>query len=138
MIIVSACLAGVNCRYDGNNKIIEKIRDLVLSGEAIPLCPEILGGMTIPRVPCEIISNGNDRKVIGKDGFDYTANFAKGAELTLKIAKLVDADKAILQARSPSCGLGKIHDGTFCGGLIDGDGFTASLLANNGIEVINV
>lgn len=132
MIIVSACLAGINCRYDAKNNTCKKVVDLVAKGEALPLCPEQLGGLSTPRSPSEIIND----KVITIDGNDVTANFLKGANETLKIAKLTNCNKAILKQRSPSCGFGKIYDGTHTGKVIEGMGVTAKLLSNHGITIL--
>jgi len=133
MIIVSACLAGINCRFDGKNKPNSKIMELVQKGEAIPVCPEVLGGLPAPRDPQEII---NDR-VITIKGEDVTEQFEKGAKEVLRICKEHGCKKAILKSKSPSCGLGQICDGTFSGKMIEGDGITARLLRENGIEVIS-
>lgn len=137
MYIVSSCLVGVNCRYNGESTFIEKIDKLVKEGKAILLCPEVLGGLEIPREPCEIITteNGN-RKVISETGNDFTKEFESGAQKTLEICKTAGVKKAILQARSPSCGCGKVYSGKFDRKLIDGNGLTADLLIKNGIEVI--
>ena len=134
--IISACLAGVNCRYDGGNNFSSEIVKLVKDGKAILVCPEQLGGLTTPRLPCEIIidEKGN-KKVISIEGKDYTKEFLKGAEETLKIAKTVEVKKAILKARSPSCGKGYVYDGTFKKKLVSGNGITADLLEKNGIKV---
>lgn len=142
MIIVSACLAGINCRYDGGNNLNKEIRDMVVRGEAMPVCPEQLGGCPTPRPPVEILKGtGADVldgrcRVVKKDGNDVTQQFIKGANEVLKIAKLIGAKKAILKSKSPSCGFGKIYDGTFEGVLAEGNGVTAELLKRNGIEVL--
>ena len=135
-ILVSACLIGENCRYDGNNNLVEAIKALHEKGEVIPVCPEMLGELLAPRPACEIVEEAGVRKVIGKDGNDYTTPFKKGAQLTLEEALKNDVSLAILKARSPSCGSGKIYDGTFSGKLIDGNGVTAQLLIDNGIKVV--
>lgn len=137
MYLVSSCLAGINCRYDGKNNLNKKVLDLVEAGKAIPVCPEVLGGLDTPRDPSEIIvdEEGN-RRVVTEKGKDLTAEFKLGAEKTLKIAKIVEAKKAILQQRSPSCGSKKIYDGTFSGTLVNGRGLTAELLIAEGIEVL--
>lgn len=132
MKIVSACLTGINCDYKGGSRRCPKVIALVKQGEAIPVCPEQLGGLTTPRVAAE--QRGG--KVITKDGDDVTKQFEKGAKEGLKIVKLVNCDSAILKARSPSCGAGKIYDGTFSKTLIDGDGTFAKLLKENNIEVL--
>jgi len=138
MYLVSSCLAGINCRYDGNNNLDEKVAELVKAGKAIPVCPEVLGGLATPRDPSEIIlDDEGNKKVVTEQGKDVTAEFKLGAEKTLEIAKIVDAKKVILQQRSPSCGAGKIYDGTFSGNLIKGNGLTSELLIKNGIEVLS-
>jgi len=136
MYIISACLAGVNCRYDGKDNLIKNIHDLVKQGKAILVCPEQLGGLPTPRDPSEItMSESSEAKVVSNKGEDVTREFSKGANETLRIAKDVDAQVAILKARSPSCGYGSIYDGSFSGSLIEGDGITARLLTDNGIKV---
>ena len=116
MVLVSACLAGFNCRYDGKNNMCKFVVKLVERGEAIPVCPEQLGGASTPRPCCEItvLANG-DKKVFAEDGADYTKIFIEGAEKTLAIAKAEGVTKVILKARSPSCGFGAVYDGTFTG-----------------------
>lgn len=131
-ILVSACLLGINCRYDGNSKFIEELKTLKEKHNLIPICPEIYGGMKTPRQPSEIIDN----KVLSKTGENVTDYFTKGADETLKLAKFFDCQLAILKERSPSCGYGKIYDGSFSGILVDGNGLTADLLAKNGITII--
>lgn len=133
MIIMSACLCGVNCKYSGGNNLNEKCLELFKKGEAILVCPEQLGGLMTPRIPAEI----REDKVITKEGEDVTAQFLKGAEETLRIAKMVNAKKAILKEGSPSCGCNYIYDGNFNGTKIKGKGITASLLEKNGIKVIS-
>ena len=142
MIVVSGCLCGINCKYNGENNLNEKVLELFKAGKAIPVCPEQLGGQATPRAPHEII-NGDGAGVLdgrckvdgpcGND--DSTKEFIKGAEETLKIIKALDVDVAILKARSPSCGKGKIYDGTFSGNKIDRNGVTAELLLRNNIKV---
>ncbi|MDF2906225.1 MAG: hypothetical protein K0R34_1546 [Herbinix sp.] len=133
MYLVSACLAGVNCRYDGKGSVNEKVLELVNQGLAIPVCPEQLGGLTTPRISCELVG---DKKVVNKEGTDRTEEFMLGAERTLLIAKALGVNKAIMKSKSPSCGCGQIYDGTFSGTLIPGNGVAVSLLLKNGIEVI--
>lgn len=136
MYIVSACLAGIKCRYDGKDNENNDIIKLIKEGKAIPVCPEVLGGLSIPRVPCEILKDENgDIKVINKEGIDCTLEFIEGAKKALAIAEIVEADAAILKSKSPSCGCGKIYDGRFTGKLIDGDGITTKLLKENGINI---
>ncbi|MFW6229485.1 MAG: DUF523 domain-containing protein [Halanaerobium sp.] len=137
MYLVSSCLAGTNCRYDGKNNLNKKAAELVKAGKAIPICPEVLGGLPTPRDPSEIIfDRGGNKRVVTEQGKDLTAEFKLGAEKTLKIARIVEAKTAILQQRSPSCGCGRIYDGTFSGNLIEGRGLTAELLIKNGIKVL--
>jgi len=132
MKIVSACLAGIKCRWDGSSRPCQKVIDLIKEGKAIPVCPEQLGGLTTPRIPCE--QKGN--KVFAKDGKDLTDFFEKGAEEALKIAKLAGCNEAILKSKGPSCGSGRVVDGTFSGKLIEGDGVFAKLLKKNNIKVL--
>lgn len=134
MYIVSACLAGVDCKYSGGNNYNEKIEKLVKEGKAVLVCPEQLGGLKTPRDPSE--QQGD--KVVTDKGIDVTNEYNKGAIETLKIAKMCGADTAILKSRSPSCGCGEIYDGTFSGTKIAGDGVTTKLLLENGIKVISL
>ncbi|TAJ14134.1 DUF523 domain-containing protein [Marinilabiliaceae bacterium JC017] len=135
LILVSACLAGVNCRYNGGNSKIEEIAQLVNSGKAIPVCPEVLGGLETPRACSEIILDQEGLKVMSNQGEDLTHAFKEGARKTLEVVKALDINTAILQSRSPSCGFGKIYDGTFTGKMKKGNGFTAELLSQHGIEI---
>lgn len=137
-ILVSACLAGFDCRYDGGNNINEEIVELVRKGKAIPVCPEQLGGLTTPRNAAEIKIEGNGAvKVYDTESTDVTEQFNEGARKTLKLANLYCIKTAILKSGSPSCGCGKIHSGDFSGKLVVGDGITAKLLKDNGIRVIS-
>ena len=131
MIIVSACLAGENCRYDGSNKLNKYIQKLVEEGDAISLCPEQLGGLPTPR----IASEQKGGRVFNKNGEDVTEYFVKGAEEVLRIANLHNCKDAVLKSKSPSCGCGQIYDGFFSGKLIKGDGITTALLKKNKIEI---
>ena len=133
-ILVSACLLGTNCKYSGGNNYSEEVIEFLSNYEIIPVCPEQLGGLPTPRPASEIIGD----KVINNEGNDVTQEYTKGAEETLKTAKLLGVKKALLKAKSPSCGNGKIYDGTFSGTLIDGDGITTKLLKENNIEVITI
>ena len=135
MILVSACLAGVPCRYDGKSSLNPAIADMVRRGEALAVCPETLGGGTVPRVPCEIVTAGGETRVVSRDGRDFTAEFLLGARRALEIALDARVTKALLKRRSPSCGIGQIYDGSFTGRLTAGSGLTADLLAAHGIEV---
>ena len=130
-IIVSACLLGENCKYNGGNNKCDDIIALAEKFEIIPVCPECFGGLPIPRVPSEI----KDGRVYSKTGEDLTEAFLSGAEQTLYIAKEANAPCAVLKENSPSCGFGKIYDGTFSGNTIAGNGITAQLLYDNEIQV---
>ena len=131
MMIVSACLAGFPCRYDGKARPCEQVVELVRAGKAIPVCPEQLGGLPTPRTSCEI----RDGRVVDADGRDRTEVFERGARAVLQIAQTYGATEALLQSRSPSCGSGRIYDGSFTKTLTAGDGVTARLLKENGIQV---
>ena len=131
-ILVSACLLGINCKYNGNNNKNDKVLEYIKDKEVIPICPEIMGGLSTPRIPAEILND----KVVNSEGLDVTDNFKKGANEVLYLAKLFNVKKAILKAKSPSCGVGEIYDGTFTHTKISGDGITARLLKENNIEVI--
>ncbi len=134
MMIVSACLAGLPCRYDGKARPCAMAVELVRAGKAIPLCPEQLGGLPTPRPPCEILAG----RVVDRNGVDRTENYRRGAEAVLAAARTYGATQALLQNRSPSCGSGWIYDGTFSKTLVQGDGITARLLSENGIQVIGI
>jgi len=142
MILVSACLLGIGCRYDGASKENKALMKLAQEGLLIPVCPEQLGGCPTPRNRSEIKDGTGADVLAGKcfvksiTGEDLTDLFINGARETLKVARTCGANKAILKARSPSCGFGKIYDGTFSGKLRDGNGVTAELLHQNGIEVV--
>jgi uncharacterized protein YbbK (DUF523 family) len=135
MILVSACLVGINCKYSGGNNFNQKIFELVKEGKAIPVCPEQLGGLNTPRKPVEIKVIDGKKYAIDNEGNDVTENFEKGAMEVLKLAKSLEIKKAILQPRSPSCGVNKIYSGDFDKKLVDGNGVLAELLMENGIEV---
>lgn len=132
-ILVSACLAGVNCKYDGGNNENEKVIELIRNGNIILVCPEQLGGLPTPRVSAERLNE----KVVTKDNRNVTEEYSRGASEVLKLAKKLNIKKAILKSRSPSCGKDKIYDGTFSHTLTNLDGVTAELLRKNGIEVLN-
>ncbi|MCL2371606.1 DUF523 domain-containing protein [Candidatus Saccharibacteria bacterium] len=134
MILVSACLAGFNCRFDGSSKPNDKIIQLIKDGKAIPVCPEQLAGLATPRKATEQRSDG---RILSEDSEDFTAEFQKGAEEVLAICKQFGCTKAILKSKSPSCGSGQVFDGSFTSTLTDGYGVTAKLLKENGIEVIS-
>jgi len=139
--IVSACFAGIHCRFDQRHQQVDEILELVKKGEAIPICPEQMGGLSTPRSPAEIVGgDGEDvldgkAKVINREGKDVTEAFLQGAREALRIAQTVGAQKAILKERSPSCGSCMIYDGSFSGKKKPGIGVTAALLRRHGIEV---
>ena len=137
MILVSACLLGINSKYDGTNNYLEKLDEYLKGEEFIFMCPEQLGGLCTPRNPSEIKYVDGKRKVFSNDGVDVTEKKKKGAQEVLNICKKYNIKKAILKSGSPSCGYGKIYDGTFSGNKIDGNGITTELLLENGIEVIS-
>ena len=133
-ILVSACLLGINCKYNGGNNYHEEIDEFLKCYDVIPVCPEIFGGLPTPRPAAEALGD----RVVTDEGKDVTENFLRGAEETLKLAKKYNVKKALLKLRSPSCGNGKIYDGTFTNTLIDGDGITTKILKENGIEIITI
>lgn len=138
MIAVSACLCGVNCKYNGGNNFNESIYELFKEGKAVLICPEQLGGLETPRSPAEIIKGEEGIvMVVNKEGIDVTKEFKRGAKSALEIVKEKGCDIAILKAKSPSCGLGKVYDGTFTGKIVEGNGVTAQLFLENGIKVLN-
>ena len=142
MYLISACLCGVNCKYNGLNNYNEICEKLLASGKAILVCPEQLGGLPTPRIPSEIIGNSLDildgkGEVVNKEGSDVTAQFIKGAKETLDIAKKINIKIAILKDGSPSCGVNYIYDGNFSGTKINGMGVTAQLLKESLIDVIS-
>ena len=133
-IMVSACLAGENCKYDGGNNKNEKVLRLLEGSEAILICPEQMGGLPTPRVPSEI----RDGVVTAKDGRVVDSEFRSGAQKCLEIARREQPDLIVLQSRSPSCGVKQRYDGTFSGTLVNGAGVTAELLMKNGFHVIDI
>lgn len=138
MILISACLIGINCKYNGGNNYRDKALELVKSGKAIPICPEQLGGLATPRKASEIKIIGNQRYVIDNENNDVTYAFKKGALEVLKLVRELNIEKVILQSRSPSCGVGKIYSGNFDGNLVNGNGVLAQLLIDNNIEVLDI
>ena len=134
IIMVSACLAGENCKYNGGNNRNKRVEALFNGNRIIPICPEVMGGLSTPRVPSEIVHG----IVMNKDGVNVDREYRCGAEMALKIAEREQPDLVILQSRSPSCGVKQRYDGTFTGTLIDGPGLTAELLMRHGFRVVDV
>ncbi|MEG0423926.1 MAG: DUF523 domain-containing protein [Erysipelotrichaceae bacterium] len=132
-IMVSACLIGRNCKYDGTNNRNENLIAFLKDHQVVCVCPEVLGGLSIPRNCCEIV----DGKVLDQQGNDVSEAYQRGAEKALEIANQEAIDCAILQTRSPSCGKGFIYDGTFTGNKIKGNGVFAQLLLDQGRIVYN-
>ncbi len=130
-ILVSACLMGMSCRYDGKSNQLSKLQALMKQHICIPVCAEMFGGLPTPRPPAE--RQGN--RVVTKDGQDVTDAFIRGTAEILRLADLYHCKAALLKENSPSCGSGKIYDGTFTGTLVEGDGITAQLLKQKGIKV---
>lgn len=127
------CLLGEPCRYDGKSvpldgTIIEKLKEKYT---LVTVCPEQEGGLPTPRIPAE----RKGEKVVRRDDVDVTAEYRKGAEVALSLCRRFGISIALMKAKSPSCGAGRIYDGTFSGTLTDGDGVTVSLLSGNGIKI---
>lgn len=135
MILVSACLLGINCKYNGENNKDEKVIEYLKDKQYIIACPEQLGGLSTPRNPSEIIKINGYNIIKSNEGMDVTSNFNKGANECLKIAKMYGCKEAILKEGSPSCGSNYIYDGTFSGKKILGEGVTTALLREHGIKV---
>ena len=133
MKLCSACLLGIPCRYDGKSKPNAKVLDLAKKEVLIPICPEQLGGLPTPREESQ--RDGN--RIVTPTGRDLTKEFQKGAENVVLIARLLGIKEAILKQKSPSCGCGKVYDGTFTENLIQGDGITTELLKKEGLSVIS-
>ena len=145
LILVSACLLGVVCRYDGKSCPVAKLRDLAIHGRVVPHCPEMAGGLPTPRLPAEIegahqgldghaVLDGQTR-VVRRDGTDLTAQFIAGAQEARLLVQRLGIRQAIFKANSPSCGVGRIYGGKFSGTLVIGDGVTAAWLKRAGLEV---
>lgn len=130
-LLISACLLGIPCRYDGKGKPAASIERLREKYELIPICPEQLGGLPTPRNPSERVGG----RVVMEDGTDVTTQYQKGAQAALELCLREGCVAAVLKERSPSCGSGEIYDGTFTRSLVAGDGVTAELLKKNGIKV---
>lgn len=139
--LVSACLAGLNCKHNGKNNLLRSIKRLVDNGDAITVCPEVEGGLSTPRECAQVVGgDGGDvlegkAKVITISGKDVSKNFVTGAKVALKVIKRYNIKKAILKSNSPSCGFGRIYDGAFVNVLKRGDGVLAALLRKNGVKI---
>ncbi|MBL1097324.1 DUF523 domain-containing protein [Streptomyces coffeae] len=140
-ILVSACLRGVPCRYDGRHKAVSELDEAVAGRDVVSFCPEVAGGLITPRRPAELVGgDGHDvldgtARVVDDSGRDVTAAFVDGARRALEAARQGGCTEALLMPRSPSCGRGAVYDGSFSGELTPGDGVTAALFARNGITV---
>lgn len=132
-MLISACLMGVQCRYDGGSQALTALDALMERYELIPVCPEQLGGLSTPRTPAE---RQGDR-VVDREGRDVTEAFCRGADQACHIARLYGARLALFKARSPSCGCGEIYDGSFSGHRIPGSGVTTDQLTGMGVVVFN-
>jgi uncharacterized protein YbbK (DUF523 family) len=130
-LLISACLLGIPCRYDGRSVKAVDIERLAENFEIIPVCPEIYGGLSTPRTPSERVGD----KTLMKDGRDVTENYLRGAEAAYALCESLGCTLALLKERSPSCGKNKIYDGSFTGTLIDGEGVTAEYLRERGIKI---
>jgi uncharacterized protein YbbK (DUF523 family) len=142
-ILASACLAGINCTFRGTNNLNDKIKKIVVANQtAIALCPELLGGLDVPRENIELMGgDGYDvldgrARAVSASGKDMTKSVIKGASSVLDIVKKYGIKEAVLKSNSPTCGSGTIYDGTFSKTLIAGDGVLAALLKRNGVKVI--
>lgn len=144
MKLISACLVGINCKYDGKNNLSDLDPEILgeyKQGKLIPVCPEQLGGLSTPRIPAQIQNaSGEDvldgkAKILTEKGINLTEQFIKGAKEVLKIAKALNIKEAIFKQRSPSCGCGQIYDGTFTKTVKEGNGITTALLKRNNISV---
>lgn len=133
-IMVSGCLLGENCKYNGGNNYSKKVAEYIKGHEVISVCPECMGGLPTPRIPAEIV----DGVVTNREGQVVDEEFRRGAQIALEIARKEQIDVAILQSRSPSCGSKQIYDGTFSGVKVDGQGVFAKLLKEHGFHMIDV
>ncbi|MET9919666.1 DUF523 domain-containing protein [Streptomyces sp. NPDC006435] len=140
-VLVSACLRGVPCRYDGRGRASGAVAEALAGRRPVAFCPEVAGGLSTPRRPAEIVGgDGHDvldgrARVVDDTGHDVTAQFVDGAERALEAARRAGCTEALLMPRSPSCGRGTLYDGTFTGTLREGDGVTVALLERHGITV---
>ena len=131
-IVVSACLLGENCKYNGGNNRNEAVLEFIKGKEVIPVCPEVAGGLPTPRIPTELV-NG---VAVNKEGINVDREFQKGVEISLKKLEGEDVELAILQPRSPSCGAKQVYDGTFTGTLTEGRGMFAQALFEKGYKIM--
>ncbi len=136
MILVSSCLIGFKCRYDGNEKSDESVLEYLKGKDFWPICPEQMGGLSTPRNPAEIVSR-DPIKIVTDKNIDVTSEFLEGVDQVERLIKTKDVSLAILKAKSPSCGSEKIYDGTFSRKLIDGEGVLSKMFRKNNIKVIN-
>lgn len=136
-IAVSACLLGAACRFDGEARPCEAAKRLRDAHNVVPVCPESMAGLPIPRLPNELVEESDGFRVVGADGADNTDAFLEGAHRALERAQKSGCTLAVLKSKSPSCGSGRIYDGTFTGTLVDGWGVAARMLADAGIPVID-
>lgn len=132
-LLISACLLGEPCKYDGKDNLTEGIEGLRSRYRLLPLCPEVEGGLSVPRPPAE----RKEGAVITSEGKDVTAHFQRGAQRALSIAREFHCTKAVLKKRSPSCGYGEIYDGSFSHRVVSGNGMTGELLSRHGIAIYN-
>ena len=130
-ILVSACLLGTPCRYNGKGVLDPQVEALMREHHLVPVCPEILGGLATPRTPAERVGD----RVRTEDGTDVTAAYERGAREALRLARLFGCQAAVLKEKSPSCGAGQFYDGTFARKLIPGNGVCAQMLLDAGIKV---
>ena len=130
-LLVSACLMGVGCRYDGKSNELPQLKELLARHQCIPACAEIFGGLPTPRVPAEIQGD----RVVNREGLDVTEEFTRGAQEVARLAEVTSCTAALLKERSPSCGCGWVYDGTFTKTLVEGDGLTAKALKEMGVTV---
>ena len=132
-VMVSACLLGENCKYNGGNNLNPELLRLLSGHTVIPVCPEVLGGLPVPRIPAEIVNGA----VVNREGISVDDAFRRGAEKALELAAAERPDLVILQSRSPSCGTRQVYDGTFSGTLVRGKGVFAEMAVNAGFRVMD-
>ena len=132
-VMVSACLLGENCKYNGGNNLNPDLLRLLSGHTVIPVCPEVLGGLPVPRIPAEIVNGA----VVNREGISVDDAFRRGAEKALELAAAERPDLVILQSRSPSCGTRQVYDGTFSGTLVRGKGVFAEMAVNTGFRVMD-